>query len=78
MCNQEREGKERKHGDFFCQFNQSIDAELLALNIVVRKILFAFHPNYYKVDWFKIFIFEEKDFKSYLLKLLFLRVIFVF
>lgn len=48
----------------FCQFNQSIDAELFVLNIV-RKILVAFHLEYCKVHCFKISIFEKKDFKSY-------------
>lgn len=36
----------------FCHFNQPIDAELFALNIVVRKTLFDFHLEYYKVDFF--------------------------
>lgn len=48
--------------ELFCQFNQSIDAKLFALNIV-RKILVAFHLEYYKVHCFKISIFEKKDFK---------------
>jgi hypothetical protein len=61
-----RKGRERRENmwGLFCQFNQSIDAELFVLNIV-RKILVAFHLEYCKVHCFKISIFEKKDFKSY-------------
>lgn len=49
MCSREGEKGEKGWG-LFCQFRQSVDAELFALNIVVRKSLFAFHPEYYNVD----------------------------